>query len=337
MRQLLSLYLSMAALGAWGQSLHLSETGLYLNFESKQVHPANRFYAPQYPLWTDGAEKKRWIYVPPGQTIKTQGLEADINHWAFPVGTKLWKEFAFYGEGGLRRVETRLIEKVSTSEWEFGSYVWNADESDAVLAPSSGLANHFPISPGVFHDIPGGADCRACHRRGGDPVLGFDALQLSTDRDPLSIPSHSVGLDLLVLAREGLIDREETELDPAPRIHSVTGEGRVSMGYFHGNCGHCHNPQGSASWTNLWLRHDVTSTSESTAPAFLTAVNQPTLFFQIPGVDQSFRLRGGSPDHSAAIYRMESLDFNRMPPIGSKVIDNIAVEKIREWVGQLSP
>ncbi|MEZ4751086.1 MAG: hypothetical protein R3B54_10830 [Bdellovibrionota bacterium] len=146
-----------------------------------------------------------------------------------------------------------------------------------------------------------------------------------------------MGLDLLALSREGLIDREETEFNPAPRIHAATNEGRVSMGYLHGNCGHCHNPEGSAGWTNLWMRHDVTVNAEAASPAYMTAVNQPTLFFQIPGVEHSFRLKPQEPDQSAVIFRMESQDFNRMPPIGTKLIDRTAVHWIREWIEQLGP
>ncbi|MCB9253233.1 MAG: hypothetical protein H6617_00945 [Bdellovibrionaceae bacterium] len=337
MRLRISISFLVLALSAQAQSLRLSETGLYTNISTKEVKPENRFYDPQYPLWTDGAEKRRWIYLPPAQTIRTQGEGADINHWAFPLGTKIWKEFAYNTDSGLHRVETRLIEKVAEGEWEFGSYVWEEGENDAVLAPSGGLSNHYPVAPGVSHDIPRRADCLTCHRRGGDPVLGFGALQLSTDRDPLSMPSNSVGLDLLMLAREGLIDRQETELNPAPRIHAATAEARVSMGYLHGNCGHCHNPQGSAGWTNLWMRHDVEMTTEQAAPAFLTAVNQPTLFFQIPGMESTFRLKGHEPDKSAVLYRMESTDFNRMPPIGTKLVDERAVQWLREWLEQLDP
>ncbi|MEZ4751085.1 MAG: hypothetical protein R3B54_10825 [Bdellovibrionota bacterium] len=188
MQRVLLFFILVCGGAALGQSQRLSETGLYSNMTTKEVSLENRFYDPQYPLWTDGALKKRWIYLPPAQPILTQGAEADINHWVFPVGTKIWKEFAFETESGMRRVETRLIEKLPSGQWEFGTYVWDEAETDAVLAPVSGLANHFPIAPGVSYDIPSRANCLTCHRRGGDPVLGFDALQLSADRDPLSVP-----------------------------------------------------------------------------------------------------------------------------------------------------
>src|SRR5688500_1719724 len=47
----------------------LRETGLYANAESLEVDPQHLAFSPQYPLWTDGAAKKRWISLPPGTAI----------------------------------------------------------------------------------------------------------------------------------------------------------------------------------------------------------------------------------------------------------------------------
>ena len=45
----------------------LSQTGLYA--APGVVAARNLAYAPQYPLWTDGAAKRRWIRLPAGATI----------------------------------------------------------------------------------------------------------------------------------------------------------------------------------------------------------------------------------------------------------------------------
>ena len=47
--------------------------------------------------------KRRWISLPPGSAIDA----SDPDAWAFPVGTRLWKEFSFGGQ----RVETRYMER----------------------------------------------------------------------------------------------------------------------------------------------------------------------------------------------------------------------------------
>ena len=101
----------------------LMETGLYEAGRPGVVAARNQPFSPQYPLWSDGASKRRWIFLPAGATIDA----SDAYEWNFPVGTKLWKEFAFGG----RKVETRFLWKTSDAEWAFASYVWNADGTSA--------------------------------------------------------------------------------------------------------------------------------------------------------------------------------------------------------------
>ena len=57
----------------------LSETGF--------GDPANRLFSPQYPLWSDGASKRRWVRLPQGSTIDI----ANVDRWEFPVGTRFWR------------------------------------------------------------------------------------------------------------------------------------------------------------------------------------------------------------------------------------------------------
>ncbi|MEW5919279.1 MAG: hypothetical protein AB1762_22950, partial [Gemmatimonadota bacterium] len=104
----------------------LSETGLYLADGS--IDPRNRPFVPVYPLWTDGAAKKRWIRLPEGTRIDV----SDIDAWRFPPGTILWKEFSWRG----RKVETRMVRIEADSQVTFASYVWNDSQTEAVLAPA---------------------------------------------------------------------------------------------------------------------------------------------------------------------------------------------------------
>src|SRR5688572_23474543 len=63
----------------------LRETGLYADAAMRAVAATNLPFAPQYPLWTDGAQKRRWIYLPPGTTIDASNPDA----WQFPIGTRV--------------------------------------------------------------------------------------------------------------------------------------------------------------------------------------------------------------------------------------------------------
>ena len=84
--------------------LHLSETGLYVKGSATEIRPELVHFSPQYPLWSDGATKRRWIELPRGTFIDASNPDA----WEFPPGTRLWKEFSVG-----RPVETRFIERLA--------------------------------------------------------------------------------------------------------------------------------------------------------------------------------------------------------------------------------
>ena len=49
--------------------MRLSQTGLYRDFASRTVDASIFQYTPRYPLWSDGAEKQRYLSIPAGTTI----------------------------------------------------------------------------------------------------------------------------------------------------------------------------------------------------------------------------------------------------------------------------
>ena len=176
----------------------LSATGLLVP-GSARVAPGVIPFSPQYPLWSDGTRKRRWIQLPRGTSIDASRIDA----WEFPVGTKVWKEFG-YG----RAIETRFIERVADGSWRFATYVWTEDGSDALLAPEDGTVAAVQDAPGGRYPVPSRGDCVACHEGPAVPVLGFTALQLSTDRDPLAPhadPKRAGQAELKGLAARGVL------------------------------------------------------------------------------------------------------------------------------------
>src|SRR4051794_31271455 len=67
---------------------HLSGTGLYQDWAQRTLAPEARPYVPAHPLWSDGAEERRFVALPRCLRIDT----GDMDHWSFPVGTRFWKE-----------------------------------------------------------------------------------------------------------------------------------------------------------------------------------------------------------------------------------------------------
>ena len=84
------------ALGAMGPShssvaagneppARLSDTGLYAPGSTTQIRAGTVAFTPQYALWSDAADKRRWLRLPAGQAIDASNADA----WVFPIGTQL--------------------------------------------------------------------------------------------------------------------------------------------------------------------------------------------------------------------------------------------------------
>ena len=323
----------------------LSETGLYAGKGTNEIDPRNRPFSPQYPLWSDGAEKSRWVRLPEGATIDT----GNVDRWDFPEGTRFWKEFRFNG----RKVETRLLRKNGDGSWTFASYAWNEDQTEALLAPADGLPNVAEVAPGKFHSIPAVTDCRACHDSDGpvDPsdvvsgfsrtnILGFSALQLSTDRDPGAPHAEPLMDDMVTLRTltdERVLEPARPELVTAPpRIQAPDARTRSVLGYLSTNCGSCHNQESSIANLGLTLKASAAPSHPRTpAPSHLL---KPTSKWQIPKVaeGESRYVTPGAPELSAILVRMKSRrPSSQMPPLGTVLHDKEAIALVNEWIESL--
>lgn len=314
----------------------LSQTGLYAR--PGQVDPRHLAYAPQYPLWTDGAAKSRWLHLPPGGRI--DGRDEDA--WVFPVGTKAWKEFRFQG----RKVETRLLWKTGPSSWIFASYAWNEAQTDAVLVPESGVSEAAEVAPGRGHSIPSRTDCRTCHGEGErTELLGFNALQLSPDRDPGALHGEPWGPGMTglgdLVARGLLRGARQDLLARPPRIRAEQPATRSALGYLAANCASCHRADRPLPGLDLDFRHTSRIAREADEPALRTTLGRPSLY-QLPGATSSQspdpRLLPGDPDRSVLLQRMASRrPASQMPPLGSVLVDEAAVARFRQWIAALPP
>lgn len=310
---------------------NLSETGLYASGSTTEIHPEAHPYSPQYPLWTDGAAKRRWLRLPEGKPIDA----TDPDDWQFPVGTRLWKEFSFG-----RRVETRYMERLPGGDWRLAAYVWNEAGTEATLAPEAGVLDAAPLAGSQLgHDVPARADCMTCHGGRRSPVLGVSALQLSTDRDTLA-PHAEKAEDALDLAaffeRRLIVARSHELLERPPRITAPSPEARAALGYFYGNCSGCHNATGPLASVGLDFDWSVARRDEP-APGLTTTIDRPSQF-RMPSASDSLRIAPGHPEKSAVWFRLSSRDASRqMPPLGTHLVDQEAVELVGRFIRGLAP
>jgi hypothetical protein len=316
--------LAATAGDARGLPQHLGDTGLYVPGSLSQVNPDVLPFSPQYPLWSDGAAKRRWIWLPPGASIDAASADA----WDFPRGTRLWKEFA-HG----RVLETRYLERATDGRWLYGSYVWNAQGTDAVLAPAGGIKD----LPGAHYSIPSEDDCRACHEGAPVPVLGFSALQLSPDRDPLAPHADRAAgfIDLRQLVARGLLRNLAPELlMKPPRIAASSPAERAALGYLHGNCGNCHNAEGPLAVLDMTLAQRVGAPAPGAVLRSIVNVQSQFLPAGVPA--DAARVAPGRSADSVIAARMRSRNpIEQMPPLGTSAVDTEAVALVARWIESL--
>ncbi|WP_395702073.1 hypothetical protein [Aquabacterium sp.] len=308
----------------------LRDTGLYAEGAGFVPRPGLLSFTPQYPLWSDGASKRRWIALPPGRAIDAARPDA----WQFPPGTRLWKEFAFGG----RRIETRYIERRADGRWLFATYVWNAAGTQATLAPAEGIAA-LPRedAPDGRYDIPARDDCKACHESAAVPVLGFSALQLSPERDPNAVQGTAPAasdVDLPRLVQQGRL----RHLPPAlmrtpPRIAAASADERAALGYLHANCGHCHNADGAPAPVALRLAQTVAAPEAATQQVLRSLTLTPARWRPAGAPADVPPVLPGRPEASALLQRMHSRQPQaQMPPLGTRVPDAEGLALLTRWI-----
>lgn len=297
-------------------------------------------FSPQYALWSDGATKKRWVRLPPGKTIAARQPDA----WVFPPGTRLWKEFAHEG----RPVETRYIERRRDGSWLFASYVWNEAGTAATLAPAAGLKLALRGAPGGRYTVPARADCLACHGSAAVPVLGFSAMQLADDRDPLALHTTAPGAGDVTLrklvARGWLRGLPQALLDTPPRIAAVTPVERAALGYLHANCAHCHNGSAQRVPVRLNLAQQAGDAAGSRQLVLRSLLNAPSRF-QLAAPATSASAGGvlpvvapGDGAGSVLALRLQSRHAAvQMPPLGTEVVDAAGLALVLQWINQELP
>lgn len=310
----------------------LSETGLYADIAAGTLAPGVREYRPRFELWSDGAAKRRFVYLPPCSKIDN----TDPDFWVYPVGTKLWKEFSRDNEAGESvRVETRIFQKRTATKWFWTAFIWNDDLTDATIAEGDGATTLIAAenAKGTPHDVPGQKTCESCHYNMEDQVLGFSGLQLDFDAEEGFV-------DLGTLAREGLLT------GPAA-VYTLPGteEQQAALGYMHANCGACHNPNSKEANLELefWLQLAKLGSVEET-PTYVTTVGKTSLAEQPPEAQPLERVVPGDLENSAVYWRMtQPIDYpmnpkggTHMPLIATEVTDDVGVQLVADWINSLA-
>jgi hypothetical protein len=294
----------------------LRETGLYSDFDNQVLAPGVREFTPTYQLWSDFAEKKRWVYLPPDRQIDT----TDMDFWVYPVGTRLWKEFWRDGV----RVETRLLYKTRSIDgpggWVMRTFVWNVEQTEALL-----VRGGQDDAVGTDHDVPSEIECLRCHSGAPDVGIGFSAVLLD---------HTGPGVNMQWLVNRGILTVPPAAASPPYFPLPGTQAQQDTLGYLHTNCGTCHNPttevfMSGDALMNLRLVTSQIATVEG-SPAYTTSVCQE---MQKPIATAAQIVVPGSPDTSAMYLRMNQRGTeDEMPQLGSELVDPSGIASIRAWI-----
>ena len=332
-------------LSGWGM---LQRSGGQLQL-AKGVTP----YDLNTPLFSDYAHKLRTVWLPPG-TVAEYGDE----HFNYPVGTVLTKTFYYpLDEQGqpllvdsgtelevanslplerVRLMETRVLVHQQTG-WVALPYVWNAEQTEAQL---EWIGSETPLTgtdaQGKTHrftyTVPDANQCLGCHAQNHVAKelrpLGPKARHLNKD-----YPYASGAQNQLVhWQQHGLLadvpeQVAQNTLWPSPRAGETLTA--LARSYLDINCGHCHNPQGAARTSALWL--DI-ATQESLK---LGLCKVPIAAGKGTG-DRPVAIAPGQAAESILSYRMASLDPGEMmPELGRSLAHAEGVALIERWINAM--
>lgn len=307
------------------------------------------------PLFTDYAQKLRTIWMPPGAAADYKPGDDALS---FPVGTVITKTFFYQtGRGGrvmqqadqalihdgeglklkaVRMVETRLL--IHRPEgWTALTYLWNEAQTEAVLHRVGAvvplkLARTDGSDQAFSYIVPNVTQCSACHATnvatrviqpiGPKPrLLNRDFAYSNGSENQLTRLTKTGYL-------RGLADPKEAPADVSWTDKGAPLEARARA-YLDVNCGHCHNPEGPADTSGLYLNA-------------ATPVSGPSGICKLPVAagpgtgNLRFDIVPGDAGASIIPYRMGSTNpAVMMPEIGRSTVHAEGAALIRFWIDSM--
>lgn len=317
----------------------LSENCLQLNQYRLFTTPQNPRDNPQTPgigyqlnsaLFTDFANKYRYVFIPPGEHAAYQQQEV----FNLPIGSVLVKVFALPQSASSDAImEIRLLIH-RTRGWTGLVYRWLENEQRAVLD-----LNGENITTQVWHDdyfselnytIPTAGSCKTCHQFNVNNSSFMTPIGPKARLLNRTIQTSDGTINQLQWWQQlGLLNglpADSSTIEFAPDWHDTgyTLQSRAKA-YLDINCSHCHRDEGAAALSGLRLEYWRELTYQH-------GVCNPAHGWRGGGYD----IWPGNGDISSLPLRMElSAATDRMPPLGRSLTDQSAVNLMRTWINSL--
>jgi uncharacterized repeat protein (TIGR03806 family) len=214
-------------------------------------------YKPNSELFSDYALKNRFVWMPNGVKATFNG---DGNVLELPVGAALIKNFYYKNvqpNNTTKIIETRIMIRKSTG-WIFANYIWNDEQSDALLTTQSTARDlSWKDANNVVHTLNYRTpevdfECLRCHSTFNNQII-----------NPLGIKPQNINYNFNYAdgsknQLNKLIEFGYLENNLPDQINSTVDFNDTSKSldlrvrsYFDANCAHCHENGGEASSHNL--------------------------------------------------------------------------------------
>jgi glucose/arabinose dehydrogenase len=301
----------------------LSATGLFTDLPTLAIDPAFIPYDVTAPLWSDGADKKRW-FATPNSGVGTGEIQyTEDSEWSFPAGTLFVKHFELPIDGQpARRLETRVLGAGSDGNYYGVSYRWRPDGLEADLL-TGGLEE---VVEGQTWTYPSRNECKLCHNTAASSVLGVRTSQQNAD---MFYPGTGrTAHQLETLDHLGLLDPAlgATDVETLPRLAVLDDLSQFSQkrvrSYLQSNCAQCHRPGGPA-------RGEFDARFETPFPQ-QNLINAD--------VAEDFGISGAKvvvPDDVAKSilhYRDTLLGAGQMPPLARNIVHSEWATLLADWI-----
>jgi uncharacterized repeat protein (TIGR03806 family) len=314
----------------------LSDWGI---FEGKmanmQPKPGVVPYALNTPLYSDYAEKARFIRMPQGASVpySTNGV------LDFPAGTLIVKSFYYSDDmqhpgDDKTIVETRLLTKEGDN-WKALTYVWNDEQTDAVLDIAGDekqvkFIDKDGVAQNVRYVIPNQNQCKGCHNVNDKmSPIGPSVSQMNGE---LNFPEGKQN-QLDYWKNSGLMSNvPEHNAIPRTAVWNDPSTGDLNArarAYLAINCAHCHRKEGPAQTSGLYLTEN-----ENEPMAF--GINKTPIAAGNGSGGRLYDITPGDANASILWYRMQTTDpGERMPELGRNLLHKEGIALIKDWINQL--
>jgi uncharacterized repeat protein (TIGR03806 family) len=306
----------------------LSQTGAFCDLTNLAPQSFLVPYDLNVPFWSDGAEKRRWVAVPPRERIRF----APSGEWGFPSGTVFVKHFELATDethpSTRRRLETRLLVCDDTGAVYGVTYKWRADNRDADLLETN-LAEKIIVKTAAGTRTqewyyPSRADCLTCHTPGAGFVLGIKTRQLNRNFD---YPSGKTENELVAWKHLGLFsaDFSDSAVASFPRLAPMEDTSRSledrARSYLDANCAYCHRPGGTVAFFDA--RYE-TPRAEQKLLGGRVLIDQRIDGARVVAPNDTWR--------SILFMRANTTEAYKMPPLARNLVDERGVKLLRQWI-----